>query len=482
MSTKKFRLIDVILSVICVVFVAEAVAPAAAIGNSQFFWWIFLFIAFAFPYGLVVCEMGTTYSEDEGGLYDWVRRAFGDNWAGRVAWYYWINFPLWIASLAILFPSIIGVMTGTELGIVPSLIIELSFIWIIIFISFSRASDSIWIMNTAAILKVAIALVLGGLGIYYATHNGFANDMSFSTFLPSFDASAFTYLSVILYNFMGFEVIATFASDMQNPKKQIPKAIVAGGIAIALIYMIGSFGIGAAIPIDELSLDSGILDAVSIMTGNGSIMVIIFGVAFLATLFGNMASWSLGVNFVGVCAAKDGNFPKAFATETKKNSMPKGISLANGIIASIICLLSPLADAVGVSDLFWTVFGVGVVFLLLAYIPMFPAFLKLRKADKDTKRIFKVPGGNVFHQIVCWLPVVLILLTTIVTVVPLNGSADELAKIPMLVTVVILALVGELIRYLSARGRKETYLGMAKSGAPAPRVHIDETSERPSEE
>ena len=85
-KNKKFRLVDAILSVITVVFVAEAAAPAAAIGNSQFFWWIFLIIAFLLPYGLVVSELGTTY-DDEGGLYDWVRRAFGDKWGSRVSWY-----------------------------------------------------------------------------------------------------------------------------------------------------------------------------------------------------------------------------------------------------------------------------------------------------------------------------------------------------------------------------------------------------------
>ena len=101
---KKFKLLDVILSVICVVFVAEAIAPAAAIGNQQFFWWIFLIITFLRPDGLIVSELGTAYADDEGGLYDWVRRAFGDKWGARVSWYYWINFPLWIASLAVLCP------------------------------------------------------------------------------------------------------------------------------------------------------------------------------------------------------------------------------------------------------------------------------------------------------------------------------------------------------------------------------------------
>ena len=121
-KNKKFRLVDAILSVITVVFVAEAAAPAAAIGNSQFFWWIFLIIAFLLPYGLVVSELGTTY-DDEGGLYDWVRRAFGDKWGSRVSWYYWINFPLWMASLAFLFPETISMITGMEIGLVPSLAI-----------------------------------------------------------------------------------------------------------------------------------------------------------------------------------------------------------------------------------------------------------------------------------------------------------------------------------------------------------------------
>ena len=93
---KKFSLTSAILSVICVVFVAEAAAPVAAIGNSQFFWWIFLLIAFLLPYGLISSELGTTYI-GEGGIYDWVTKAYGHRWGARVSWYYWINYPLWLA-------------------------------------------------------------------------------------------------------------------------------------------------------------------------------------------------------------------------------------------------------------------------------------------------------------------------------------------------------------------------------------------------
>ena len=345
-KNKKFRLVDAILSVITVVFVAEAAAPAAAIGNSQFFWWIFLIIAFLLPYGLVVSELGTTY-DDEGGLYDWVRRAFGDKWGSRVSWYYWINFPLWMASLAFLFPETISMITGMEIGLVPSLAIELAFVWIVVFLSFSKVSDSAWILNLAAVLKVGIALVVGGLGIWYAVNFGFANDMAPETFLPALDSNSLTYLSIILFNFMGFEVITTYVGSMENPNKQIPRAIIAGGIAIAALYLFSSFGIGAAIPAMDISLDSGIMDAVGIMAGVGSVLFIVVGIVFLITLFGNMVSWSFGVNFVAEHAARKKNMPKVFAHESEKNQMPTGAAIVNGVVASVLVLLSPVMELAG---------------------------------------------------------------------------------------------------------------------------------------
>ena len=462
---KKFRMIDAILTVICVVFVAEAAAPAAAIGNQQFFWWIFLIITFLLPYGLIVCELGTTYADDEGGIADWVRRAFGDAWGSRVSWYYWINFPLWMASLAFLFPETIALLTGMELGLLPSLVIELAFVWIVVFMSFSKVSDSGWILNLSAILKVSIAVLVGGLGVYYAVTNGFASDMSPATFLPSTDASSLTYLSIILFNFMGFEAIAVFANDMENPKKQIPTAIIAGGIAIAAIYLFSSFGIGAAIPASEVSLDSGIMDAVAIMAGNGSLLFIIIGVVFLITLFGNMISWSFGVNYVAAHAADKKNMPSVFARLNKKG-VPTGAAIVNGVIASALVLVSPVMSAIGLDGFFWIFFSMNIVFLLICYMPMFPAFLKLRSADPNANRIFRVPGGKAVATVACWVPVVLLILSMIATIVPLNGSEEELSKIPMLIGVVAFAIIGEIVRVVSARKRTEPYRGMAVSGDP----------------
>ena len=464
-KVKKFSFISVILSVICVVFVAEAAAPAAAIGNQQFFWWIFLIITFLLPYGMVVAELGTTYDSD-GGLYDWIREAFGDRWGSRVAWYYWINFPLWIASLATLFPDILGMVFGVEFELAPVLLIELAFVWIVVFMSFSKVSDSAWILNLAAVLKVGIALVVGGLGIWYAVNFGFANDMAPETFLPALDSNSLTYLSIILFNFMGFEVICTFAGAMKNPSKDIPKAIVLGGLAIGAIYLFCSFGIGAAIPADQIDPDFGMIYAVMTMVGEASPIFMLICIIFLVTLFANMASWSFGVNAVAEYAAKNQNMPKVFAHESEKNQMPTGAAIVNGVVASVLVLLSPVMELAGFDGFFWIFFSMNIVFLLISYIPMFPAFLKLRKIDPAANRVFKVPGGRGVLLVVTWLPVVLLVLSIIATIVPLNGSEAEMSKIPMLIGVIAFVILGEIVRVWSARGRDDHYGGMGAHGDP----------------
>ncbi|MDF2887769.1 MAG: amino acid permease-associated region [Lacrimispora sp.] len=440
---KKFRLIDAIMTVICVVFVAEAAAPVAAIGNSQYFWWIFLLITFLLPYGLISSELGTTY-EGDGGLYDWVSKAFGNKWGGRVSWYYWINFPLWMASLALMFPKIISLLIGTEMGLIPSMIIELAFVWIIVLISFNSICDSAWILNGAAVIKILIAVTLGVLGVYGAVTHGVANEYTLSSMLPRFDLNSLSYISVILFNCLGFEVVCTFAGDMENPKKQIPQSIIAGGLVIAAIYIFMAFGIGVAIPSDQISTSTGLVASVQILTGTTrGVIVIAVAIGFLLTLFGNMISWSLGVNNVAAYSAENGDMPGVFKIRSKKTNMPIGAAVMNGLVASLVLIIAPFMPN---ADVFWSFFALNLVMFLLSYLPVFPAFIKLRKSDADTERPFRVPGSPLFLKVLAGLPMILIVVALIFTAIPLSFDSETLmSKLPITIGAVVFIIIGEII-------------------------------------
>ena len=454
MEKNQFRLADVILSVICVVFVAEAAAPVASIGNSQYFWWGFMILAFLLPYGLIAAELGTAYAGN-GGLYDWIHAAYPQGkWAARASWYYWINFPLWMASLAVMCPELLRDITGRQMGTIASLAVQLLFIWIVTLIACYPVCDSIVILNVSAVIKILLALLVGGLGVWYISRYGFVNDMSARTFLPSFDLTSLSYISVIIFNFLGFEVVCTFAGSMSEPKKQIPQSIVTGGIVIAAIYLFSAFGIGAAVDVREISVDSGLIDAVSLILGaDGGVLVGVVALLFLVTLFGNMISWSMGVNSTAALAADHNDMPRVFAKRWAKNNMPVGSAVASGVVASGVCILGVLIEMVTPdSSLFWSFFALNLVMLLLSYLPVFPAFLKLRRVDAKTPRPFRVPGSDAALRCIAYVPMALIIISIIFTAVPLSFDEETLKSfLPITIGTILSAAIGEVL--IALRGK-----------------------------
>ena len=448
---------DAILGTVCLTLVCESVMPTAAIGNTQYFWWILLLVCFCLPYGMITAELGTTYPS-EGGMYDWVKRAFGPKWAGRVAWNYWINFPLWISSLAVAVTDIIAGMFGVELSIVTLLCIQLLYIWFVTFLGTKRVGESKYIVNLGTVFKVVLLLGIGALGIYAFISTGHsANPItSAKDLFPGLNLSDLSFVSIILFNFMGFEVVGTWANDMDDPKKQIPKALIIGGLLMAFFYVLPATGFNVALPANADWIGAGaeivvdVLNALFATVGLGAssikVLVIIAGCMFVYTFIANIASWSFGVNEVAKYAAEDGSLPKAF-TKTNKEGVPYMASIINGIVASIIVIAGIIASFVSESFEagFSLFFCLSWITLLVGYIPMFLAFLKLRKTDKDAKRPYKVPGGNVMIHVAAIVPFVILILGVLFTLFGDFTKDYIMGNIPLIAGVVISFIIEEIL-------------------------------------
>jgi len=452
MKKKKFKLVDAVLATVCITLVAESVMPTAAIGNSQYFWWIFLIIAFCLPYGMISAELGTTYPS-EGGMYDWVKRAFGAKWAGRVAWNYWINFPLWIASLAVAVTDVIMGIFDITLSVPMLLILQLAYTWLVSILGTQRIGESKWIVNIGTFFKILFMVGLGVLGIYVYIKTGeSANPINSALdLLPTLDLAGLSFLSVIIFNFLGFEVVATFVDDMENPKKEIPKALIVGGILMALFYILPATGINIAMTLEQAEA-SGITESFLILlTKLGfapeaiRIVVIGVGLMFIYTMVANIVSWSFGVNSVAKYSADDGGLPKVFS-KTNKQGVPYMASIMNGVVASIIVVIGIILGEVSesASNLFWTFFSLSLVTLLISYIPLFLAFLKLRKTD-NTKRVYRVPGGKVVTYLMTYIPFVLLILGIIFTLFGDFTMEYIKSNLPLIVGVIVSFIIEEIL-------------------------------------
>ena len=454
---KKFRLMDAILGTVCLTLVCESVMPTAAIGNTQYFWWILLLICFCLPYGMITAELGTAYPS-EGGMYDWVKRAFGPKWAGRVAWNYWINFPLWIASLAVAVTDIIAGMFGVELDIWTILLIQLAYIWLVTFLGTKRIGESKYIVNLGTFFKIVLLLGIGILGIYAVITTGAsANPITgIGDLIPEFSLENMTFISIILFNFMGFEVVGTWTNDMENPKKDIPKALIIGGLLMAVFYILPATGFNIALPATEEWVGAGaeivvdVLNALFAAVGFGettiNVLVIIAGLMFIYTFIANIASWSFGVNEVAKYAAEDGSMPKIF-TKTNDEKVPYMASIINGVVASIIVIGGVVAGLISeeFSASFSLFFCLSWITLLVGYIPMFLAFLKLRKTDKDVNRVYKVPGSDTMIKILAIVPFVILILGVVFTLFGDFSPETMAANLPLYVGVAISFICEEVL-------------------------------------
>ena len=401
----------------------------------------------------------------EGGLYTWIKKAFGKKWAGRVAWYYWVNFPLWVASLADLVTSYLMQMLGVDMTWQLVLAIQVFYIALVSILGVLRISQSAWVSNLGAIVKFIFMAGLGALGIYVLVTQGSANPItSFTDLLPLYnpdggiDFTGLGFVSLIIFNMLGFEVVSTFSNDMTNPKKEIPKAIILGGILIAIFYLLPSFGIGVAIPLEELSTDTGLLDSYSTLlsiigfsAGLSKAIIVIVGGLFIYTLVANISSWSFGVNSVVAYAAEDGTFPKSWA-KRNKNGVPYVVSIWTGIVALIISVAGILIanfapEGSEITNLFWTFFSLSLVTLLLSYVPMFIAFLKLHKKGPQVKNGYWISGGKVKIALYGIVPFILLLIALFFTLFPEFNLEMFAYNWPLIVGACVAIIAGEIMVY-----------------------------------
>ena len=269
-------------------------------------------------------------------------------------------------------------------------------------------------------------------------------------------------LLALIIPLIGVTVVLRRLSMLGDALSHTSLAGVAAGLLLnvnpvfgASVFCVGAaFGIGAAVDVREISVDSGLIDAVSLILGaDGGVLVGVVALLFLVTLFGNMISWSMGVNSTAALAADHNDMPRVFAKRWAKNNMPVGSAVASGVVASGVCILGVLIEMVTPdSSLFWSFFALNLVMLLLSYLPVFPAFLKLRREDAKTPRPFRVPGSDAALRCIAYVPMALIIISIIFTAVPLSFDAETLKSfLPITIGTILSAAIGEVL--IALRGK-----------------------------
>jgi glutamate:GABA antiporter len=432
-----FRMFDMVLFSVCAMLLLSQLTVTAAVGPSAIFWTVVMIVVFFLPYGLVTSELGSTYP-DAGGIYAWVVRAFGNRWGSRVSWWYWVNVALWVPSVYLMFSGVLSsIFFDGKLEFWAQVAITVALIWLNYLVNARSLEIGTWVSNLGAGITVLVIVSVAVAGGLYTSAHGSATHWTLDAVLPHGGFSAITLaLPVIIYNFLGFELMSSASAQMPNPKRDVPRTIAIAGALIGGFYLIATVGMQLLLPAEKISETTGLIDTLTRgfdgIAGGGA-LVTLLGIGSLYCFFACLIPWTIGANIAAAESAQQGDLPKVFARTHPERGTPVGAAMLCSIVGTVVtvgyAVLFSLTDG-AVDDLFWNLFAFSSVIFLLPYIVMMLAFRKLRRADPDRPRPYRVPGGPVMELLVAWVPTLLLIAAAVFFVVnPFDFSAEVTGSI-----------------------------------------------------
>lgn len=429
---KKMTLFGLISFLVSGIIVLDTFVSPAALGASSITLWFIVVVLFMIPNGFINAELGGAYPK---GLVAWIKKSMGEFHATIAGWFYWVNVAFWMPAVFIVFTywfSMTFFPDGqgwTTLRQWQMISIALIATWILVAIVRAGIDASIFMSKIATIIKISVLILFGTLGIIHAFQNGFSEVFIGANWIPQLsDFGSLSLVTAIVFNLLGFELVAAIGSEVNNPEKTLPKAIIIGAIIIGFLYIFATFGVLQAATPADLGNEGFILDGFIISMGilttdvfgsAGPIMFKIIMGGALFTLIMNMISWVIGANEI----LEDAEFAKCFSIfnerHPKYNTLSKSFILM-GIISSVLILVGMGLGETG-DEAFWTILAFSMVIFIYPYIYLTPAILKLRKQDGIESRHFAVPGGEIGLKLAASLNFVFILLALLLLLVSNQG-------------------------------------------------------------
>ena len=394
---KSLRRIDMIFFLICALVGLDTLGQVASYGAQTFTWVVVLGALFLIPYGLVMAELGTGFPQ-EGGQYEWMKLAWGRLAAG-----------LGVGALLGLEPAVGGRVARVRLDAAWSAYIhpigtktagdyafKLVFIWITVIVAIIALRHGKWIPNLGAIVRVVVLGFFSLTVVIYAVEHGI-HGYGAGDFRPT-SAVFIGLVPLLLFNYVGFELQSGAAEEMQDPRRDVPKAVVGGGIVTVLCYAVPIFGIVAVLPSSKVSGIEGFLDAVNTtFTVYGSahhFLLEMMALGFIFALATGGAAWIIGSDRVLAVAGYDGAFAGWFGVFNARLGTPVRVNVLSGLVSTAFMLAAEFLNTGSNATTFVVVLYMATSTGLLSYLLIFPAVIRLRYTHPDVPRPYRIPYGN----------------------------------------------------------------------------------------
>jgi len=231
-------------------------------------------LIFALPvFILVLCfaEAASHFSEP-GGAYLYAKTAFGDFIGFETGWMNWLARVTslaalsngFVVSLARIFPSL-----GTATARIAVIVISIGILTAIHYVGVKYGAASIYVFTLGKLIPL-VGFIIVALVAWRS------NPIPASMHLPGPGTDWSGAALFMLFAYAGFENMGVLAGEFRNPRKELPRALLVGTLAIAAIYVLAQLGAMSALP-DLSKTATPIADAAAALIGPLGAIIVTLG-------------------------------------------------------------------------------------------------------------------------------------------------------------------------------------------------------------
>jgi amino acid transporter len=353
-------------------------------------------IIWAYPISNIVAECGSVLPS-EGGVYVWVREAFGEFWGFQAGWWAtvstYITNGVYVALVVGYASQFIAMSSATAFGL------KIGMILLFTIVNLMGIKDVGYVSSLFSILILVAFLMVTVVGLLNWNYSPVEPFIGYEMGLLEGVAGC---IAICVWMYCGYECISNMAGEVKNPQV-IPKGLLLAMPLIAATYVLPTLaGLASVGNWENWSTEGGFGESfgyASVLTQNlgqawGYAFLFVAIISQCAIFNTYLASGSRGF-FV---LADDHLFPKFMVKVSKKRGVPHV-----GIISlALVTMFLAQFD-------FTTLVMAEVVFMLALYIILPLAVLKLRQKLPIEERVgcYVMGGGKVGLAYFVGLPIII---------------------------------------------------------------------------
>lgn len=310
---------------------------------------------------------------------------------------------------------------------IPALAIVFLITWLV----YRGIHESKKVSNLLVYLKLGVLLLIICAGVFYVQPE------NWSPFAPNGIEGILKGVSSVFFAYIGFDALSTTAEECQNPRRDLPRAMIYSLIICTILYIIITLVLTGMVSYTELRLGDP-LAYVFERVGLDWISGIVAASAVVA-IASVLLVFQLGQPRIWMAMSRDGLLPEKFSRIHPKYKTPGFSTIVTGFLVAIPALFMNLKEVTDLSS-------IGTLF---AFVLVCGGVLKLEENGHTLQSSFRVPYYNSRFILPVLIGTVLIITLTynyegVTAFFNMSGMSleDFSQKIPMLSFLVVTIIIG----------------------------------------